>query len=480
MRIVAILLIFVTVIGMLISCKSENPMPETGESIEEEKSTDSESENITEEVKEDMKLIKVLAIGNSFSTDSMDHLYGIMKSAGVEEIFLGNLYYGGCSLQQHLDFAKNNSNVYKFHTTKDGVWKTKENSTIDEAIAAEDWDIITLQQTSKTCGLTSSYGSTLDELIKYVRGKNSKAKLVWNMTWAYQSDSTHASFPNYGKSQQKMYDMIINVMNECIIPNENFVNYIPCMTSVQNARTSFLGDTLTRDGYHLDYNIGRYIAALTWYASLTGMSVEKVTYNPNPSAISDDMLAVAKEAVSNAIKTPLAITESKIKEGKRPESEGIDPSLKLDPADFFEADKTLALSNGVDLAKYTLLEWNYLENTYWNCTSKAGTTTPGSTAGTYKQNVCSEKKYSLSELPAGTVFIADGGWQYRIDIYKEENKKYTGTRPAMITKPFFILTEEFMKDANYLAWNISSNPKKDISEIYHQAAVHLRIYVPNK
>ena len=53
--------------------------------------------------------MKILAIGNSFSTDCMQYLYDIARSGGVEEIVLGNLYYGGCSLAQHLGFAKSDS-----------------------------------------------------------------------------------------------------------------------------------------------------------------------------------------------------------------------------------------------------------------------------------------------------------------------------------------------------------------------------------
>ena len=34
--------------------------------------------------------------------------------------------------------------------------------------------------------------------------------------------------------------------------------------------------------------------------------------------------------------------------------------------------------------------------------------------------------------------------------------------------------------SKYMAWNIASSPKSDISAVYAQAAVHLRIYVPSK
>ncbi len=425
------------------------------------------------------KSIKILAIGNSFSTDCMQYLYQIAKDGGVEEIVLGNLYYGGCSLAQHLSFAKADSGSYKYYKNTTGTWGVTENYKMSDAIADEDWDYISLQQTSKTCGLTDSYGKTLTDLIDYVRSKNSTAKLIWNMTWAYQQDSTHSSFPNYDKSQQKMYDMIIECVEKCIEPETRFDLMIPCMTSIQNARTSFMGDTLTRDGYHLDYAIGRYIAGLTWYAAITGASVDGITYNPATDRINYDMIAVAKESVKNAMIEPKKITTSKLTEGKRPELGGaVDPSLVLDPADFFEADKLVATANGVDLTKYKLYEWDYVENGYWYCTKNTSITHPGASAGTYQQNVCTNEIISLEDIPIGSIFILDSGWQYRMEIYPSKTQKYSGTRPSMSIAQFFVLSGEFMNGCTHLAWNISSSPKSDISAIYAQAACHLRVYVP--
>lgn len=438
-------------------------------------------ETTAEEIKntELPKSLKILAIGNSFSTDSMQYLYEIMKDGGVEKIILGNLYYGGCSLDQHYQFGRTDSASYTYYKNTGRGWVKTEGYKMSQALNNEKWDYVSLQQTSKTCGLTNSYGR-LDEMIDIVKKACPDAKLIWNMTWAYQQDSTHSSFPNYGKDQMKMYNMIIDVVNTVITPL-NFDIVIPCMTSIQNARTSFMGDTLTRDGYHLDYYIGRYIAGLTWYAAITGGSVDGITYNPSTAKITDDMLRAAKEAVTTAIKTPLAVTQSTVTTGTRPEEDAPieDPSIQLSPADFIEADTKLAAQNSIDLSKYTLLEWNYLENTYWNSTSKATTTVPKSSAGTYQQNVCCNRKYSISELPLGTIFIVDSGWQYRLEGFVTEDAKYTGTRPGMITQNFFVLDANFLGDMNYLVWNIASNPKTDISKLYAQAACHLRIYVPN-
>ncbi len=113
------------------------------------------------EVKEFPKSIKILAIGNSFSTDSMQYLYQILKDGGVEEIVLGNLYYGGCSLDQHYQFSRTDSASYTYYKNTTGEWIKTEKYKMSQALVDEKWDYVSLQQTSKTCGLTNSY-SKLD------------------------------------------------------------------------------------------------------------------------------------------------------------------------------------------------------------------------------------------------------------------------------------------------------------------------------
>jgi hypothetical protein len=97
--------------------------------------------------------------------------------------------------------------------------------------------------------LESTYNEDLTTLVNYVK-RRSRAKLVWHMTWAYQKDCTHSSFPNYNSDQMTMYNSIISVTQKKIAANANFALIIPSGTAVQNSRTSLLGDTITRDGYH--------------------------------------------------------------------------------------------------------------------------------------------------------------------------------------------------------------------------------------
>ena len=85
---------------------------------------------------------------------------------------------------------------------------------------------------------------------------------------------------------------------------------MPVGTTIQNLRTSYLGDTLNRDGLHLSHGIGRYAAALTWYSVITGNSIDDITFVPSDyPEIAENMLAI-KDAVNKALANPYEVTQS--------------------------------------------------------------------------------------------------------------------------------------------------------------------------
>ena len=250
----------------------------------------------------------LLAVGNSFSVDAMkNHLFPMLKAAGCKDIRLGILYIGGGSLDSHYDNVRLDRAKYEYYETTDGNWTVTPEYKASTAFALTDWDIVTLQQVSGHSGRGISY-ENLDALVDLIRPQIGDAKMHWQMTWAYQQNSTHNDFGYYNKDQARMYKSIIRATNERIVGNPDFVGIIPSGTSIQNLRTSSLGDTLTADGYHLKDSYGDYTAALTWFCHFTGADARSTTYRPAEIADHFDEIA---ESVNNAIKTPLAITECK-------------------------------------------------------------------------------------------------------------------------------------------------------------------------
>ena len=263
------------------------------------------------------KEISVLFIGNSFSDDTEAYMVDILLNLGYTNINVGNLYIGGCSIDTHYDNIMHNRSAYDFrmrshngskYTEYETVSVGGEKKSIAFAIAYKDWDVISVQQASGDSGKASTY-SNLDALVSEVKKQatNADVEIVFNMTWAYQGDSTHAQFPDYNSDQTTMYNAIVSAVQAKVS-----YTVVPNGTAIQNARTSLLGDTLTRDGYHLDLKIGRFIAGLTFVAKVTGADLDDLTYAPN--GINEVQLAVALESVQNALTTPFAVTESEIQE----------------------------------------------------------------------------------------------------------------------------------------------------------------------
>lgn len=253
------------------------------------------------------KSIKILAIGNSFSVDGMEYLWQVLRSGGVEEVILGDLAIGGCPVCLHADNVASDAPAYLYGKNTDGVWTWESEQPFSRGLLDEEWDVITLQQASHDSGLPETYARQ-NEVIDYVNAhkRNPDAALYWHMTWAYQSDSDHWAFPRYNSEQATMYHAIVNAVQTQILPNSAYTGIIPSGIAIQNLRATPVGDTVTRDGFHMSESHGRYTAALTWAQTLCGVDPDTVDWVPEAfaDAIRPD-LAYIREAVKKAGTTSL-------------------------------------------------------------------------------------------------------------------------------------------------------------------------------
>ena len=254
-----------------------------------------------------MKSVKLLAIANSFSDDCMEHVYGILKSLGVEDIQLGNLYIGGCSLETHCNNLRGDLPAYEYRTNETGVWNNTLDYKMSDAINLKEWNFIFTQQCSSHSGIAESYDD-FDELFAYVKGKaKGQPKFGWQMTWAYPQDSDHPAFVSYEGSQQKMYESIVNAVKTKILPRED-VTIIPSGTAIQNARLA-VGDILHRDLCHLSLGLGRYVAGLCVVKALVGLDIDNVTFAPE--GVDDEMRNIAIAVANAACAKPFETTDIK-------------------------------------------------------------------------------------------------------------------------------------------------------------------------
>ncbi len=253
------------------------------------------------------KTISILAVGNSFSVNAMQYLWEILDSAGFEEVVLGNLFIGGCSLEQHWSNLFHNKPVYTYYYNDSGQWKTSNAATAEQALQSRQWDIVTLQQASHFSGQPDSY-ETLERIQGAVKSYQPDAKLYWHMTWAYHPDTSNANFVNYAKDQMTMYNAIVDAVKQKIHPNALFEGVIPAGTAIQNMRNCAIGDNMTiPDGFHLN-NLGCYAVGLAWYAQLTGLPVERISYVPKGVSMIEEYLTDIRQAVTDAVEKPMEVT----------------------------------------------------------------------------------------------------------------------------------------------------------------------------
>ena len=205
----------------------------------------------------------------------------LCDAKGVQ-VEVHNLYYGGCSLQQHADFLLRDTAAYSHRVCTNADPRIiKDTISLRQALRDGEYDFISLQQASHDSGIRDSYEPWLTMLIDTVRSYQPHAQLCWMQTWAYSRDAKHPAYPRYHNNQQEMWDSIrscTRYVQERFEILDLRLKILPCGAAIQNARATKLGDTLCRDGYHLNYTYGRYAAACVWYEIITGRDVRYNRY----------------------------------------------------------------------------------------------------------------------------------------------------------------------------------------------------------
>ncbi len=258
-------------------------------------------------VRTEQDTIKVLAVGNSFSEDALEYLDELAMHAGIP-LIVANAYKAACSVETHYNNSQSNEGAYVYQKAVCGEIVKTPGYTLEACILDEKWDIITLQQVSYLSGMEESYFPDITNLIKYIDKLmvNHSFKYAFHQTWAYAQGAEHSGYVNYDESQELMYSSIMDAVKN--VMKETKVKYvIPSGTAIQNGRTSSLGDTFCKDGYHLNNEHGRYTAACVWYEFIFDESVVGHSYYPNGVSARDAV--IAQEAAHEAMKNPWRVAD---------------------------------------------------------------------------------------------------------------------------------------------------------------------------
>ncbi len=254
---------------------------------------------------------------------------------------------------------------------------------------------------------------------------------------------------------------------------------IPTGTAIQNLRTSYFGDILTRDGYHLNYEEGYYTASLTWFSYIMGGNVDKVDWIPKDYAGLSEHLGSMRGAVKNAVKEPYKVTKSSFTELSKITIDWTKPSIP--DLEYVESDTDIDRFEklGLDfINSYVLLDWDAKINSFYSSTG--GTTRYDPSNSQIAKHYISSKRLYKTGLPVGSIIIVDKGFQYRPEGCESESYKATSsTREPNVLASVVTVDTAWWKNYEFRGFNLSPEGNR-VRDVVQSDIAHLRIYVPKK
>ena len=218
-------------------------------------------------------------------------------------IFVAAEVYDWCN--KWLNDAEKGKGKYGFWVTNSKGWnKVLVDTTIQEALAYADWDVITLQQhfdpkTAKRYQIAmSSCTPDVENLFNYLKENFPKADLFWYETWAYEVG--HGDIRKVD-AQTNQYDVIRQVSWE--LCRNNGVPMIPVGDAWQIARNDpTVGDDLCKDDKAHDGDVGggQYLNACVFFEVIMGKSCVGSTWRPG-YALPEEKIPGLQQAAHAAV-----------------------------------------------------------------------------------------------------------------------------------------------------------------------------------
>lgn len=217
------------------------------------------------------KPIKILCIGNSFSGNTTTFVSKMAESFG-KSVETYNLFYGGCSPQNHLDFYKDDLPKYVLYKNGSPVKSEGIYVTSKQVLTENLFDIITFQGSYIGTEKAEAF-EPLMELTKIVRSYQPNAEFMMHFTWA----NCHEYLVKYHRKAYEIDDLGDQYFADT---KQNYINYakmlgnlkiIPFGEALQTAKHEgfFTNDYANEnslfvdDVSHLSF-CAKYICGLVW------------------------------------------------------------------------------------------------------------------------------------------------------------------------------------------------------------------------
>ncbi len=250
-------------------------------------------------------VLHVLLIGNSFCLNWPDELWGMLNAAGIRASVC-NVYYPGCTVDQHWEWYMTKQKNYSFYTHDEKGSSVKKDVGLKFCLDAQNWDIISLQQhfaPFRTVDFDTTWNgcqSYTRRMVEILRTERPLAKLCWHETWAYQAG--HADIPTV-EAQTAQYE-VIRAVSEKLFEDYGFDLYAPAGDAWQLARKDpAVGDVLCKPDLYHDSpdNGGQFLNGCVWFEVLTGQSVIGNTFRPTEYTLTEAKIAALQKAAHEAV-----------------------------------------------------------------------------------------------------------------------------------------------------------------------------------
>ena len=400
--------------------------------------------------------ITALMIGNSFADDTVYFSERVADSLGLN-LTLFDAYIGGCTINTHYTNIQSGEALYSMRSMNGGNWNYQNNMSLNNIVTSHTWDIVTFQQASAEVGRHDKY-SNLENLVNEVKGLVSGSpKYYWHQTWAYDTDYSewYDYFSYFHNNQEEMFDAIVECYNNEIASLGIFEKTIFNGTAVQNLRTSYMGDTLSRDGKHMSLVHGRYLLASNFVSTVFNVDLKLSNYSYTPEGVNSSFIKVVEEAIDNARNYPGQITNSVY--------------INTEIADY-------------DLSDYTEIDAGLVGCSYWNSQDSTNYNKRNNHVSGTSNKYVSSYRFTKDTLPVGSMVFIKEGLGYRPEAWVDDTPQ--SFRKDESYNNVLEIDDSFWDGYAYRAFNIFKAGKQTLSGEYVDQQFEdifdgFHIFVPN-
>lgn len=257
--------------------------------------------------KKNVDTTKIFIIGNSFSQNATAFLPQLATEKGVA-LKIGRAELAGASLKRHWDGVRTAEN----NSAEGKIYKGK---SLKMLLEADDWQIVTIQQSSMLSGYKDSYWPYAQQLCDFIKRVLPNCKILIHQTWAYRSDAEKFGLIGDGINAKNAEEMWRSVNRTYQSVSEKLnMDYIPTGTAFWEASTAEVDLQYRKDssfnyahppfpklpkqnyslhvGYYYDKQkklkfdpshaneAGRYLGSLIWYAKIFSKDPRELRFKP--------------------------------------------------------------------------------------------------------------------------------------------------------------------------------------------------------